>query len=137
MGGGSATPGQFPFIVSLRTVSSNSHFCGGTIHTIRYVFTAAHCVAQKVSLNVKVVAGSTLLSSGGISYSVSTITSHPNYNAYMLANDVAVLRTSSAMSFTSQLVQPIAISADFIAHNLMAVAGGWGVTTVGDSAFCV
>lgn len=129
VGGSSANAGQFPYVVSLRTASNNRHFCGGTIHTARYVLTAAHCMANKVSLNVRVVAGSVSLSSGGTSYPVSTITSHPNYNAYTYLNDIAVLRTSSSITFTDS-VQPLAISATFVAHNINTVAVGWGMTSV-------
>lgn len=129
VGGGSAIAGQFPFIVSLRTVSSNKHFCGGTIHSSRYVLTAAHCVDKQVSLNVKVVTGAVLLSSGGSSYSVTTITMHPNYNAYTYLNDVAVIRTASSIVFMEQ-VQPIPITSNFVDNNLNTVAVGWGMTTV-------
>lgn len=132
MGGGSATAGQFPYIVSLRSVSSGAHFCGGTIHTSRYVITAAHCVANKVSMNVRVVAGSTFLSSGGATYSVAAITSHPNYSAYTYLNDIALLKTSSSITYSEQ-VKALPITANFVEPNRNAVALGWGLTTV--SAF--
>lgn len=122
--------GQFPFIVSLRTISSDSHFCGGTIITGgRYILTAAHCLDGKVSLNVKMVTGSILLSSGGVSYSVKSMVSHPNFNKYTFLNDIGVVMTASSITFTEQ-VQPIGISANFVEHNKNAVAVGWGMTTV-------
>lgn len=129
VGGGSAMLGQFPFIASLRSVSSDSHFCGGTIITARYILTAAHCLDDKVALNVKVVTGSILLSSGGASYSVSSMVSHPNFNKYTFLNDIAVVKTTSSISFSEQ-VQPIGISGNFVEHNQNAVALGWGMTTV-------
>lgn len=89
-------------------------------------------MTNKVSLNVKVVTGSILLSSGGSSYSVTSITSHPNYNAYTYLNDISVVKTSSSISFTEQ-VQPLPISANFVEHNTIAVAVGWGLTSVSEN----
>lgn len=43
VGGSNASPGQFPYIASLRRVLTGSHFCGGVIINNAYVLTAAHC----------------------------------------------------------------------------------------------
>lgn len=43
VGGSNAEPGQFPYIVSLRRTSGNSHFCGGTIVSSFHIVTACHC----------------------------------------------------------------------------------------------
>lgn len=88
-------------------------------------------MAGKVSLNVKVVAGSINLTAGGASYAVTSITSHPNYNAYTYLNDISVLKTSSSIAFSEQ-VRPLPISANFVEYNIHAVALGWGLTTVSD-----
>lgn len=88
-------------------------------------------MVNKVSLNVKIVAGSINLASGGTTYSVSSVTSHPNYNSYTMSNDVAVLKTSSSIAFSEQ-VQPIGISASFVEHNKVAMAVGWGTMNVGN-----
>lgn len=42
VGGDNASPGQFPYQVSLR--KNKSHFCGGSIIDSRTILTAAHCV---------------------------------------------------------------------------------------------
>lgn len=42
VGGQEATPGQFPYIVSLRW--GDFHFCGGSVLSDKYVVTAAHCL---------------------------------------------------------------------------------------------
>lgn len=43
VGGSDAEEGQFPYIVSLRRVSTGAHFCGGTIVSNAYVLSATHC----------------------------------------------------------------------------------------------
>lgn len=86
-------------------------------------------MTSKVSLNVKIVAGSISLSSGGTTYSVSTITTHPNYNTHTFLNDISLLKTSSSIAFNAA-VQPLEISATFVEHNINTVAVGWGKTTV-------
>ena len=47
VGGSLASPGQFPFIASLKNKygSSYSAFCGGAAIASNYVITVAHCVA--------------------------------------------------------------------------------------------
>lgn len=93
-------------------------------------------MVNRVSLNVKVVTGSVLLSSGGSSYSVTTVTSHPNYNAYTYLNDISVLKTSSSITYTEK-VQPLPISVNFVDQNINAVAVGWGLTSVREVLFLI
>lgn len=50
VGGADATPGQFPYQVSLRI--KDSHTCGGSIIDNQWILTAAHCVAENVTGNV-------------------------------------------------------------------------------------
>ncbi|CAG2055933.1 unnamed protein product [Timema podura] len=44
VGGRNAAPGEFPYIVSLRRILTNAHFCGGSIIKTTWVVTAAHCL---------------------------------------------------------------------------------------------
>jgi len=44
VGGNEAARHSWPWQVSLRTTSSNFHFCGGCLLSNRWVATAAHCV---------------------------------------------------------------------------------------------
>ena len=55
VGGQDATPGKWPWQVSLQS-SSGSHFCGASIIGKDWVLTAAHCVGGSAS-SVRVVVG--------------------------------------------------------------------------------
>lgn len=129
IGGGAASPGQFPYVASLRTISSGSHICGAVIIESRYVLTAAHCTHDRVLLNLKVVVGTTRLSGGGQSYYVLQLVHHPNFNPYTLANDIALVKTTATIAF-SELVQRIALAGHFVGGGVQAVAAGWGRSEV-------
>lgn len=47
VGGDDASPGQFPYQISLRI--KDSHTCGGSIIDNEWILTAAHCVAVNVT----------------------------------------------------------------------------------------
>lgn len=129
VGGTNAGTGEFPFIVSLRS-TSNSHFCGGSIISNYYVITAAHCVSGSSASSVVVVVGTNTLNSGGTSYRVSRIVVHSGYNSNTISNDIALLRLSTAISYTSY-VQPIALpyQGETSGAGVAAVASGWGYTS--------
>ncbi|KAL9702332.1 hypothetical protein quinque_005850 [Culex quinquefasciatus] len=124
VGGSNAGSGQFPYQVSLRS-GANAHFCGGSVINNRYALSAAHCTVGRTTANTRVVVGTHLLNSGGISHQVQRIVNHGSYNANTLANDVSLVQTASVITFTN-LVQPIGLSATFINTASGALASGWG-----------
>lgn len=122
VGGEDAKEGQFPYQVSLRN-TFNSHFCGGSIINANWVLTAAHCTIDSVASNVNIVVGSHLLS-GGTTYRCAEIRNHPSYNPTLLSNDVAVLKTASAMTM-GNTVQPVPLINRDVQTGTLVVSG-WG-----------
>lgn len=84
VGGRAANLGEFPYQVSLRT-AANFHFCGGAIISDTWVITAAHCIINRAQNSVRVIVGSVLLNSGGVTHISSRIITHPEYNSALIA----------------------------------------------------
>ncbi|KAK7432141.1 hypothetical protein QQZ08_001431 [Neonectria magnoliae] len=131
VGGEPASPGDFPFIVSLAR-RGGSHFCGGSLLNANTVLTAAHCSTGQSAANVQVRAGSHNRNSGGTLVGVSSITIHPSYTSSNINNDVAIwkLSTSIPTSSTISYATLAAAGSDPVAGSIATVAG-WGVTTEG------
>ncbi|GJQ80527.1 hypothetical protein Trydic_g12418 [Trypoxylus dichotomus] len=126
VGGTNAPGGEYPSMVSLRS-SGNAHFCGGTILNSLNILTAAHCIVGRSAGNTITVAGTNLLNSGGTSRATALLLVHANYNSQTIANDIAVVRVSQALGFTT-LIQQVSLNT----ANTGAVAAilvGWGRTS--------
>lgn len=128
MGGSNAAAGQFPYQASLRT-AGNGHFCGGWIHSTRWVVSAAHCTIGRTTGNTFVVVGALQRLTGGVNHPTSAVVNHPNYNANTLANDISVVQTAGAIAMNAN-VAPIPLSRVNTGGGVAAVASGWGQTAV-------
>ncbi|XP_053601749.1 chymotrypsin-2-like [Plodia interpunctella] len=124
VGGQDAIDGGIPYQVSLRSLF-NSHFCGGSILNNRWVLTAAHCTEGQSTYNVKVVIGTNSLTKGGTTYNADMIIIHENYDSYLIANDVSVIRVSKEIEFNSR-VQPIKLPEFDTDAGAALVLSGWG-----------
>lgn len=128
IGGNSASNGQFPYMVSLRS-AANAHFCGGWIHNTRWIVTAAHCTVGRTLANTLSVVGTVNLSGGGITHPSASIANHPNFNANTLLNDIALVWTTQEIVRTPT-VQSIPLSTVNTGSGTFAVITGWGLTAV-------
>ncbi|XP_076766920.1 uncharacterized protein LOC143433467 [Xylocopa sonorina] len=126
VGARDASPGQFPYVVSLRMF--NRHVCGGAIIDQHHILTAAHCVvAMQGYLNlVIVVSGTTNLQKGGTPHKVVGMWSHPDYNGKTkVNNDIGVIKLASPISYNNfQKAVPLA-SARPPVHS-KATVSAWG-----------
>ena len=131
--GGSATAiGSVPWQVSLSRSDASSnyagHFCGGSILSEDWIITAAHCVDNKAAGDVRVLAGTALLSSSVLSgRAIAEIVVHPSWNPATVENDLALLRLVSPLTWSSQ-VQPIALPEAGFVGGTIGTISGWGFT---------
>ncbi|TEU55501.1 serine protease, partial [Oenococcus oeni] len=78
-------------------------------------------------------AGSTYWSSGGVVAKVSSFKNHEGYNANTMVNDIAVIRLSSSLSFSSS-IKAISLATYNPANGASAAVSGWGTQSSGSSS---
>ncbi|CAH0627104.1 unnamed protein product [Chrysodeixis includens] len=90
IGGRPAPPGKWPWQVAVLNRYKEA-FCGGTLVSLRWVVTAAHCVRKR--LYVRLGEHDLLLRNyGELEMKVSEAVIHPHYDPDTVVNDVAMLR---------------------------------------------
>lgn len=128
----------FSSIVSLQYGSS--HFCGGTLIAPNKVLTAAHCLADFSSSEVrnylKVVIGARDLRStaGAERFSVASYSINPRYGSDGVQYDSATITLSGNSSFTPAAVNK---SSSFPAAGSTVYVAGWGSTYEGGNVSSV
>ncbi|XP_069044035.1 uncharacterized protein [Lepisosteus oculatus] len=128
MGGVSAPEGYWPWLASLHY---SYHMCGGSLINHQWVLTAAQCVFRTSDLSQWTVYLGRQTQYGSnpheVSRKVRQIVLHPHFDYWTLNNDIALLKLSSPVSFTSY-IQPICLadsSSSFLNGTSCWVAG-WG-----------
>ncbi|GJQ80499.1 hypothetical protein Trydic_g12391 [Trypoxylus dichotomus] len=133
LGGTIAENGAYPFMASLRWLP-NAHFCGGTIITSLWVLTAAHCLFGETLSRIKVVVGTNMLDSGGVSARIQTVVIHPNFmNTGIRPNDIALVRLASALTY-SNTIAAVTIDMEYPGTTTDVTIIGWGITRRNGSA---
>ncbi|KAH0950604.1 hypothetical protein HN011_008292 [Eciton burchellii] len=128
VGGRNAKPGEIPYQVSLQTISSRHHFCGGVILNKNYILTAAHCVSGKNVSLISATVGTTDLRRPHKTYLIKNAYVHEKYNrSNSWINDIALLKIQNEFNFTS-LVGPILLPKQNLAikPGAKAVVSGYG-----------
>jgi secreted trypsin-like serine protease len=97
------------WMVSLRHYSNHTHFCGGSIITNAWILTAAHCLSGRDPSEILIYAGSNNLQHPSQKRTIGEIFLHENFNLYILANDIALIRLSSPLNMNSHALAKICL----------------------------
>ncbi|XP_072262861.1 chymotrypsinogen A-like isoform X3 [Pyxicephalus adspersus] len=125
--GENAVSGSWPWQVSLQD-RTGFHFCGGSLVNSLWVVTAAHC---GVTTSHNVVLGEFDRASNAEpiqTLAVGRVFRHPSYSSLTIANDITLIKLSSAATFNTR-VSPVCLAATSDAFNggERCVTTGWGL----------
>ncbi|XP_020802541.1 trypsin alpha-like [Drosophila serrata] len=131
VGGYDTSITTFPWQISLQR--NGGHSCGGSIYSSYIIVTAAHCLQSVSASSLKVRAGSSYWNSGGTLVNVAAFRNHEGYNPSTMVNDIAVIRLSSSLGFTSS-IKAIGLANYNPANGALATVSGWGTQSSGSSS---
>ncbi|CAG7723575.1 unnamed protein product [Allacma fusca] len=136
IGGVPASPGEFPWLVSIKWLH-DSHFCAGIIIDRKNIISAAHCFQD---LDLHTVNPSQMEVSVGEFYQnpdsskshlskVLTLTMHPDYQEKTKINDIAVLKLVNNITWSSR-AQPACLGEEDNSGSeiINGIVAGWGLT---------
>nr|XP_055051998.1 transmembrane protease serine 13a [Misgurnus anguillicaudatus] len=132
IGGSISNPGQWPWQVSLHF--EGQHVCGGSLISPDFVVSAAHCFkgAMKNAVSWLVYPGAISQLNLPTAYLVKTITVHESYSSDTNDYDIALLKLTRPVDF-STTVQPICLPTfdQIFSGNQECWTSGFGTTTQG------
>uniref|UniRef100_A0A3Q2R1M0 Peptidase S1 domain-containing protein n=1 Tax=Fundulus heteroclitus TaxID=8078 RepID=A0A3Q2R1M0_FUNHE len=122
VGGEEALPGSWPWQVSLHIYN---HICGGSLINDQWVMTAAYCsVNSEVYLGRQSQKGS---NPNEVVRKAAQIVIHPDYNPGTSNNDIALLKLSKPVNFTSYISPVCLASSDSTFYSGVDTwITGWG-----------
>ncbi|XP_014110216.1 PREDICTED: acrosin-like [Pseudopodoces humilis] len=136
VGGTSAEAGAWPWLVSIQdsSVAGTGHLCGGSLISVQWVLTAAHCFADSRNISaLRLLIGATQLTEPGPGAEVRTIKRlliHKEYDSADQSNDIALLELNEPVQ-CSPYVQLVCVpnATLSVAQLETCYVAGWGATT--------
>ncbi|KAM9299335.1 transmembrane protease serine 13-like, partial [Gastrophryne carolinensis] len=111
IGGTQASPGEWPWQISLQARSGSSfvHICGGTLINNNWVVTASHCFSKSLPLSSwRIYVGAVNLDEVRFASGIAAIIRHEDYNADSDDYDVALIKLANPFTY-SATVQPVCL----------------------------
>ncbi|CAG4977641.1 unnamed protein product [Parnassius apollo] len=129
VGGSSTSIENYPYVSALLYLSSQAYVqtCVGTIINNRAILSAAHCFYGHSASSWRIRVGSSYANSGGTVFTTAQIIIHPSYTQYSNDNDVAIMHSSAAFTFSNSVrAAGIAGTNYNVADNQALWSVGWG-----------
>ncbi|KAK2625436.1 hypothetical protein QTJ16_004748 [Diplocarpon rosae] len=133
VGGDEAASAQFPSQVAL--LFENRLFCGGVALNPKTLMTAGHCSQTYSANEVQARFGSNVYNSGGTLVNITSILTHPDYNASIVDNDISLWTLDEPIE-ESDTIKFITLpeQGSDLAEGEATTVSGWGTTTEGVSS---
>uniref|UniRef100_A0A8C5UHI5 Acrosin n=1 Tax=Malurus cyaneus samueli TaxID=2593467 RepID=A0A8C5UHI5_9PASS len=136
VGGTNAETGAWPWLVSIQdpSIAGTGHLCGGSLISVQWVLTAAHCFADPRNISaMRVLIGATQLTEPGPGAEVRLIKRvvvHEEYGARDQSNDIALLELNEPVK-CNQYIQLVCVpdATLDVARLQTCYVAGWGATT--------
>ncbi len=130
VGGVPATPGEWPWMVSL-SGENNEHYCGASLIAPGWVLSAAHCFDNNSpqGLFVRIGLQNQDDTEGVERIAVTQIILHERFNEMTMDNDIALVRLGRNSSKTPVRLLTSEQERALLQDGTQAVVKGWGFTS--------
>jgi len=141
VGGGTAFPNEFPFMVHLNTIwtREDGAMCGASIINSDFVLTAGHCVyhpkhgfANPENITMYLGKYGIGLSSPSAQVVHGSQIYHAGYEPNKYMNDIAIVRVAQKIHLQTGILQPICLASGTKTYaDQWGLIIGWGVNKYG------